>query len=455
MEVEGDLELFSDASDLIATSPERAAKMFEALLKKCEFDEQEELEEQEEGQPRAMHPGQQTDEAPKLSKEQIVYRLVDCYGRLQDAQALVDLLKHVRQVGFEQMSKSKSAKLVRMIIDELGRVPNSAELQVEICKEYIEWCVVEKRSFLRQRLQARLASLLLQRNENQEALNLLRDLQVEIRRLDDKPLLVEIFLQESKAHLALRNLPKSKASLTAARAAANAIYVAPQTQAEIDMQGGSLNASDRDFRTAYSYFFEAFETYSQLGVGSSQANREFDRMAAKALKYMVLCKIMQGLGDDLAGIFNAKASLKHLGPEMEAMKHVATAYKERSLALFAQAWERFPNELGGDEMIVKHLTDLQSSLLEANLVRIVEPYSRVHVSRVAELINLPVAKVEAKLSQMILDKKFSGILDQGEGMLLVFDEPEPDASYDASLRAISSMGTVVDSLFRRAEKLHT
>jgi len=444
-----DHEEFLDAASLVETAPERAAAILEKLLEKTEheIEEEEELAEEKKdaSEQKTQHGEAQAGVVKKLHREHIVHKLVECYGRMHRGDKLTALLASMRP-RFAKMPKSKTAKLVRLVIDELGRVPNSTQLQVDLCKEYIDWCTKEKRSFLRQRIQSRLASLLLQKGENQEALNLLKDLQSEIKKLDDKPLLVELFLLESRAHYALRNLPRAKASLTAARSAANAIYVGPLLQAEIDMQGGTLNASEKDYRTAFSYFLEAFESFSQLGD---------DMQASRALKYMVLCKIMQGLGDDLPIIFNAKAALKHLGPEMDAMKQVAKAYKERSLNAFDIALKSFPQQLVGDEMISRHLTDLQSTLLESNLVRIVEPFSRVHVARVAELINLPVERVEAKLSQMILDKKFNGILDQGEGVLVIFDDVQPDPSYATSLDAIESMGSVVDSLFRRSEKLHT
>src|SRR6266702_8016786 len=110
------------------------------------------------------------------------------------------------------------------------------------------------------------------------------------------------------------------------------------------------------------------------------------------------------------------------------MRAVARAHQTRDLAAFEQTLRDYREELASDPTIRSHLTALYDTLLEQNLLRIVEPYSVVEISYVAEMVGQERQAVEAKLSQMVLDKALYGVLDQGRGCLLVYDEPEVDVS---------------------------
>jgi len=377
-------------------------------------------------------------------KEQAIYQLGELFALLGRAEDLRSLLRNIRPF-FAQIAKAKTAKIVRTLIDLISKIPDTTELQIELCKESIEWTKQEKRTFLRQRIETKLAALYLQTQQYSAGLNLLTNLLREVKRLDDKLLLVEIQLLESQLHFALRNLPKAKAALTSARTSANSIYCPPALQASIDMQAGTLHAEEKDYKTAYSYFIEAFEGYNTL---------EQPEKAVQNLKYMLLCKIMLNSLEDIQGVVSGKLALKYSGRSLEAMKAIAAAHKDRSLSQFERLKTEYSDQLELDALIRGHLSELYDTLLEQNLIRLIEPFSCVEISHVSKLIDLPVALVERKLSQMILDKKLFGILDQGNNCLIVFEDPLSNKTYPAALQTITEVGRVVDSLYEKARKIH-
>ncbi|GAA5845451.1 hypothetical protein JCM3766R1_006558 [Sporobolomyces carnicolor] len=383
-------------------------------------------------------PAGPRDEDLLKDKESAILELGKLYRDQRDATKLAQVVKDSRPL-VEHLAKAKTAKLIRTLLDYFEPIPDSRQVRIDATVESAEWAKQDKRIFLKQSLETRLVGLYLDDRQYKPALELITQLLRELKKLDDKMILTEVHLLESKVHYSLVNMPKAKAALVSARTAANSIYCPPLLQAQLDLQSGVLHAEEKDYKTAYSYFFEAFE-----GLSSQE-----DEKSVLALKYMLLCKIMLGLSEDVSSILNGKLAQKYAGNDTRAMKLVAQAHKDRSLSDFERLLQDHKSELSDDPIIRNHLSSLYDTLLEQNLVRIIEPFSRVEIQHVAELVKQPVREVENKLSQMILDKVFHGILDQGAGCLIVFDEPEVDKAYDTSLETIGHVSQVVEQLFQR------
>lgn len=152
--------------------------------------------------------------------------------------------------------------------------------------------------------------------------------------------------------------------------------------------------------------------------------------------------------------------------------------------------KEYRKELENDRIVAKHLDTLYQTMLEQNLCCIIEPYSRVQVKKrekfltnsprvsetfdiffmmgliflplrrcfeqvsfVADKISLPELEVEKKLSQMILDQKIQGILDQETRVLIIFDAKDRDTVYDDVIETIGAMSKVVDRLYQVAQRL--
>ena len=476
-------------------------------------------------------------------KEAAVYSLARNLCEGKDFAMILPFVTVTCSHFFDSITKAKVAKIVRQVLDIVSvEAPGEHKMLADVCGAVIKWCKECKRTYLRQRVESKLAHVWYEQRMFSEALELISTLLGELKKLDDKQLLVETHLTECKIHHGLTDIAKAKAALTACRTCANAIYLAPALQAEIDKMSGVLHCEEGDYNTAHSYFLEAFEQLDQIN------NEE---KAIPCLKYMMLCKILDSLGKvricqrrpfprlssflttfgvvfvfvlllccrfffcafccrasrllfpfrfgnvpspsrfvtdvrlsvtpdlplaplrqalklsakgipgasratkssaDLSGLITGKQGVKYAGLDIEAMSAIGEAAYKRNLKMFESTTKKYEAQLQADLLIKHHLRVLYEQLLESNLLRLIEPFSCVEISHIANLIDMDTTIIERKISQMILDEKLNGILNQGMGHLIVHETEEPDITMESGLEIIKNMDKAVDNLFKRSQK---
>ena len=83
-----------------------------------------------------------------------VIRLARIYTESKQFGEVLTLLKSNGDY-FATIPKARTAKTVRNILNIVASVPDSLDIQISLCKDVVEWCKLEKRTFLRQRIEAK------------------------------------------------------------------------------------------------------------------------------------------------------------------------------------------------------------------------------------------------------------------------------------------------------------
>lgn len=159
-------------------------------------------------------------------------------------------------------SKMYIAKISNQILETVSSSDTEDKnVEVEITKFILEWSLSEKKQFLINKIRLHLANVLYLREEFRNSRKELDMVTESAKDIDDKRLLVECFLLESKLIYESYNLTRAKASLSACRASANMVHIPTMLQADIELTAGKIHLAEKDFKIAYSYFFESFEGY--------------------------------------------------------------------------------------------------------------------------------------------------------------------------------------------------
>ena len=95
------------------------------------------------------------------AKEQAVYKLAAIFVQLSLFDELVDLTKQILPL-YKDLPKSKVAKIIRTLFDMAVRFPGKGRNAplIDLSNHVIEWCNKESRSFLRMKIENKLAELL-------------------------------------------------------------------------------------------------------------------------------------------------------------------------------------------------------------------------------------------------------------------------------------------------------
>ena len=365
--------------------------------------------------------------------------LAQKYRENNDLNSYFKLISQIKEI--KNTNNTFLVKLTDKLIAKLKKRKDLLNEIVNISEEITQFCDKTNNISMKSKIQTRLAEVYYIHENYSKALDICNKVIFDLKRYEDNLGLIQLLLLESKIYYATNGISKAKASLTSVKTLITKVYVEPKLQANIDMHAGILAAYEKDFNLAYSYFFEAFDVYNI-------PNKKRRNKGLRAFQYMILCKIVGGHIEEVNNVVLSKQGKDYYGPEVEALRSIESAVKEKSIKLLEDNIEK-NKKYFTDKVINYHIRNLHNDLLEKNLIKIIKPYSVVEIDFVAKSIGLNYQDVLNRLRQMILDKKINGILDQGKGSLIIYDVDTANPYLDKSIETFKNLEKVVEALDKK------
>ena len=365
---------------------------------------------------------------------------VNTYLIKEDIEGLIEYTLQVLQN--KNISRAKITKNLFELLNAIINQPKTMSIAVKVCERAVEWAKEQNKTFLKQQLEYKLAQFYYEDGQYSKSLQVIGSLLKTGKKADDRLFCVELQLLEAKVHRKVKNLSKARGAMTGAKVDANAIYIQPVLQGELDMCSAFINGEEKDYVTAASYFYEAFENYFSLNMKKETIN---------SLKYLLLMKIMQRKIHEIDSLMINKHVIQYTDDiNIIAINSIAQVFEKRNIDEYNQVVVKYQNELMTDEFIQENLNILYNELLQENICRILEPYSSVELYHVAQLMNINVRELERMLRLMILEDKINGIIDQNKGILILYEDINSNRILSSGITLIGELSKVVDSLNEKA-----
>lgn len=216
--------------------------------------------------------------------------------------------------------------------------------------------------------------------------------------------LLEIYALEIQMYTAQKNNKKLKALYEQSLHIKSAIPH-PLIMGVIRECGGKMHLREGDYDLAHTDFFEAFKNYDESGSGRRTT----------CLKYLVLANMLMKSGINPFDSQEAKPYKND--PEILAMTNLVSAYQNDDINEFEKILKTNRKNIMDDPFIREHIEDLLRNIRTQVLIKLIKPYTRIHIPFISKELNIDTEEVESLLVSCILDNTIHGRIDQVNQLL--------------------------------------
>ncbi|KAF9764288.1 26S proteasome non-ATPase regulatory subunit 11 [Nosema granulosis] len=351
-----------------------------------------------------------------------------------DLVSIRDNIIHLKTI-WPDITTARTTKIIKKIFDIIPSDTSVLANVLGILGDLIEWAKKDNKNMLRLDLECKRIYVFIYVGKYHEALERIKVVVKELKKYDDRPNLITLYVYESKAYYKIMNFAKAKSALTSARTLAVSTYCSSELQAQIDLFNGMYLCDERNYLTSFSYFLEALEGFS--------VDKKYNE-ASISLRYLILSKIISGRQSEIQSIYKNKYAVPHLNDEcVKVLLEVSEACQDRSLKKYSDIIVLNKTLIENDVFLKAHLEYLYDILLEKNIHKLIEPYSIVYIEYIAQKLSFNVEEIEKRVRKMILDKSIKGILNHSDMSLIIFEEKKVNKYDTECLRTIDALEKII------------
>uniref|UniRef100_A0A2K5WA31 COP9 signalosome complex subunit 2 n=1 Tax=Macaca fascicularis TaxID=9541 RepID=A0A2K5WA31_MACFA len=307
------------------------------------------------------------------------------------------LLTYIRSA----VTRNYSEKSINSILDYISTSKQNSDFlcQMDLLQEFYETTLEALKDAKNDRLwfktNTKLGKLYLEREEYGKLQKILRQLHQSCQTDDGEDdlkkgtQLLEIYALEIQMYTAQKNNKKLKALYEQSLHIKSAIPH-PLIMGVIRECGGKMHLREGEFEKAHTDFFEAFKNYDESG----------SPRRTTCLKYLVLANIYLEINNNDITEFEKILKTNH-------------------------------SNIMDDPFIREHIEELLRNIRTQVLIKLIKPYTRIHIPFISKELNIDVADVESLLVQCILDNTIHGRIDQVNQLLELDHQKRGGARYTA------------------------